>query len=287
MRTLSGVFSIVMLMPALLAQSRDVVLLKNWPAPLYWQPSPVEAEEATFKTERASPRVAAPVNPLVFVGMTPCRLVDTRSSQPFTGAFGPPSLVGGASRTFPIQSSSTCTIPAIAQAYSFNVTVVPPGPLGFLTMYPTGQSLPLASTLNSLQGYIVSNAAVVAAGTAGSVDVYVSNNTDVVIDINGYYVAAGSGSTVYTISFDKNATLLKRNSVDISVVKGGTGAYLVYLPSDEFICTASFGPPTPAYTYISVDNSANPVIVRSRIFISGVGGGSGDIDEPFNVVCAR
>src|SRR5262249_8283268 len=138
---------------------------------------------------------SSPAGALVFVGMTPCRVVDTRAGQGFTGAFGPPSLVGAAGRTFPIQSSTTCSIPSIAQAYSFNVTVVPPGPLGFITVYPSGQPLPLAATLNSLQGFIVGNAAIVPAGTAGSIDVYASNPTDLIIDINGYY-APQSGVTL-------------------------------------------------------------------------------------------
>src|SRR5262249_23721362 len=94
---------------------------------------------------------------------------------------------GGSSRTFPIQSSTTCVIPAVAKAYSFNITVVPPGPLGFITAYPTGESLPLAATVNSPQGFIVGNAAVVPAGTNGMIDIFASDRTEVVIDINGYY----------------------------------------------------------------------------------------------------
>jgi hypothetical protein len=88
-----------------------------------------------------------------------------------------------------MQASTTCAIPAAAQAYSLNITVVPPGPLGFLTAYPTGQPLPLAATVNSPEGFIVGNAAIVAAGTNGSIDLFASGPTDVVIDINGYYAA--------------------------------------------------------------------------------------------------
>jgi hypothetical protein len=81
-----------------------------------------------------------------------------------------------------------------AQAYSLNITVVPPGSLGFLTAYPTGQPLPLAATLNSLEGFIVGNAAIVPAGTSGSIDLYASSPTDVVIDINGCYAALWTAS---------------------------------------------------------------------------------------------
>ena len=121
--------------------------------------------------------------------MTPCRVVDTRPGPNFPPPFGPPSLSAGSSRTFPLLSSTKCTIPAVAQAYSFNVTVAPPGSLGFLTIWPTGQTRPNASTLNDPLGTIIANAAIVPAGTSGSVDVYASDSTNLVIDINGYYAA--------------------------------------------------------------------------------------------------
>src|SRR5262245_22197948 len=99
----------------LIAQiQRDVAPLANWRAPLYWQPTPVEKQFAA-KPDAFSNQVEAttPLNALVFVGMTPCRVVDTRNGSGFTTGFGPPSLVGGASRTFPIQFSPTCSIPSI------------------------------------------------------------------------------------------------------------------------------------------------------------------------------
>src|SRR5262249_41890079 len=126
-------------------------------------------------------------NALVFVAMTPCRVVDTRTGSGFSGAFGPPSLASGATRSFPIQSRSTCAVPAIAQAYSFNITVVPFGFLDFITVWPTGQTRPSVSTLNGYVMTVIANAAIVPAGTGGSVDVYASQNTNLIIDINGYY----------------------------------------------------------------------------------------------------
>jgi len=122
--------------------------------------------------------------------MTPCRIADTRNGQGFSGAFGPPSLVGGATgRTFPIQSNTTCPVPSNAQAYSFNLSVIPPAAGGYITAFPTGTAMPLAAALIWAQALLVSNAAVVPAGTNGSVDIYASANTDLVIDINGYYAA--------------------------------------------------------------------------------------------------
>jgi hypothetical protein len=65
--------------------------------------------------------------------------------------------------------------------------VVPPGVLDYLVAYPTGQALPPTSNLNAVSGQIISNAAIVGAGTNGSVALWPSNATDAIIDINGYF----------------------------------------------------------------------------------------------------
>ena len=49
----------------------------------------------------------------------------------------------------------------------------------------------MVSTLNSWQGTVVANAAIVAAGTNGAVSVFVAGTTDVILDIDGYFDAAG------------------------------------------------------------------------------------------------
>jgi hypothetical protein len=121
---------------------------------------------------------------LRFVPVTPCRIIDTRLAP---GPFGGPAIVGGSVRSIAIPASS-CAIPGNAAAYSLNVTVVPAGTLGFLTLWPTGQPQPIVSTLNASDGRVKANAALVAAGASGSVSVYVTNTTNVVLDINGYFV---------------------------------------------------------------------------------------------------
>ena len=126
---------------------------------------------------------------LQFVAVTPCRLVDTRSH-----AGGGP-IPGGTFRSFPIPQEGGCNIPATAAAYSLNVSVVPSGPLGYLTLWPTGQDKPAVATLNSLDGRIKANAAIVPAGDQGAISIYATNTTNVVLDINGYFAPA-SGSTL-------------------------------------------------------------------------------------------
>ena len=100
---------------------------------------------------------------LLYYPLNPCRLADTRLEYGFSGDRGPPSLAGQTSRAFPIVGQ--CEIPAAATAVAANLTVVPPSYLGFVTLYPG--SVPLSS--------------------AGRVNVYVSNTTDVILDAIGYF----------------------------------------------------------------------------------------------------
>jgi hypothetical protein len=134
---------------------------------------------------------------LAFYPLTPCRIADTRNA---TGPLGGPSLSAKSSRAFPVQSS-TCGIPSTAQAYSLNVTAVPHGSLGYLTTWPTGQPQPAVSTLNAPTGAITANAAIVPAGTGEEISIYVTNATDVVLDVNGYFAPPGTGGlSLYTVT---------------------------------------------------------------------------------------
>ena len=124
---------------------------------------------------------------LQFVPLPPCRVVDTRMAN---GPYGGPAIAAGTSRDF--------AIPAVARvqifhrtptAYSMNITTVPRGYLGYLSAWPTGYTRPQTSILNSFDGRIKANAAILPAGTSSSVSVFVSNTADAILDINGYFIA--------------------------------------------------------------------------------------------------
>ncbi len=130
---------------------------------------------------------------LQFVSVTPCRIADTRNPP---GQFGGPTMDGNTERDFPIPLSA-CSIPPAALAYSLNVTVVPAGSLNYLTIWPTGEPQPVVSTLNSYDGRTKANAAIVPAGTNASVSVYVTDKTDVILDIDGYFVPASTSTLAF------------------------------------------------------------------------------------------
>jgi hypothetical protein len=124
--------------------------------------------------------------PAGFYTLAPCRLADTRNAS---GSMGGPSLVAGANRSFTL--SGQCGIPAGARAVSVNVTVVQAtaGP-GFLTLYPGGTSLPVASTINYRAGQTRGNNAILPLGSAGDIVVWCGQSggtANMVIDVNGYF----------------------------------------------------------------------------------------------------
>src|SRR6266545_2179638 len=156
--------------------------IPNWPAPATWSP---------HSASRGASTMGAITSPLPFIGVTPCRVLDTRNP---VGPFGGPAFSSGQTRSFTIPSGPCSGIPS-AGAYSLNFTVVNMIGFGFLTAWPAGTAQPLVSTLDYVPAEgALANAAVVPASGSGAISVFVSVGTDVIIDINGYYAPAGTGS---------------------------------------------------------------------------------------------
>ncbi|MDX1979171.1 MAG: BACON domain-containing protein [Bryobacteraceae bacterium] len=122
-------------------------------------------------------------NPLLYYPTTPCRISDSREAP---GTFGGPILTAGQGRNWPVPGSA-CGLPSNANAYVLNATVVPSATLGYLTLWPSGAAQPLVSTLNSFDGSITANAAIVPAGVGGAVSSFVSNDTHLILDTTGYF----------------------------------------------------------------------------------------------------
>jgi uncharacterized repeat protein (TIGR03803 family) len=152
------------------------------------------------------------LSPAQFVPVTPCRLVDTRGAN---GEFGGPPIGGGTFGVFVIPDNKDCNIPSTASAYSLNVTVVPQGPLGYLSVWPAGRNLPLVSAMNSVDGRVKATAAIVPTGASAAVSVYAADTTHLVVDINGYFTQTGNSTLAFypltpcrvTDTRDKNGDL--------------------------------------------------------------------------------
>lgn len=110
--------------------------------------------------------------------LTPTRILDTRETVavPANGTLTlPVTGVGG--------------VPATGvSAVVLNVAVTQPTALGFLTVYPSGEAQPLASSLNFAAGQTVSNAVVAKVGAGGTVKIYNSHgDTHIVVDMQGWF----------------------------------------------------------------------------------------------------
>ncbi|MGC2661364.1 MAG: BACON domain-containing carbohydrate-binding protein [Bryobacteraceae bacterium] len=196
-----------------------------------------------LQNETATP-VPGTVTPLDFEPTSPCRLLDTRNAD---GPFGGPLISGGTSRDF-FPSQSVCGVPASALAYALNVTVVPSGPLGYLTVSPTGGTRPNVSTLNSWDGRIKANAAIVPAGSSGGINVFASNDTQVVIDIIGYFDAGNGAYPAVFVPTQPCRMVDTRNAngpLAGPYLAGGTPRDL---PLDGSSCEPLYGPKPLAYS---------------------------------------
>ncbi len=206
---------------------------------------------------------AAPLPaPLTFVGITPCRIIETRTGQGFTGSNGPPSLVANTPRTFQITGTVTglpaqCGVPDTALAVSVNFTVTGFASAGDIRVYPAGSATPLASIVNyRLEN--IANATTVPLGPSGGGHNGIAvladaAATDFIADVNGYYLLAGilaSGET-------------RRGDFAFAGVASAAGqvayAHIGFsLPSAPSAPTANFIPPGGASTVNCPGTFGNP-----------------------------
>jgi hypothetical protein len=159
-------------------------------------------------TSNASPFTAEHSDP--YSTLTPTRICDTRAgnqskltgqaAQCNGGAGNPGStLAAGGSKSITV--AGQFNVPPDATAVVLNVTVVSPSAAGFVTVFPAGASMPLASNIDYVGGEVVPNLVEVGIGTNGQVSFYSSSRTDLVVDVEGYASptpAAGIGSGLYS-----------------------------------------------------------------------------------------
>jgi len=137
--------------------------------------------------------VAAQSGPFQYHAITPCRVVDSRTTNATEGTNGSPVTRGV--HTFRIQGQ--CGVPVGATAITGNFTIVNPTYAGHLVVWPAGGTEPGVSTLNYVGGDTVANGAIVplatVTGTAPDISVRISEGpgtggtADIIIDVTGYF----------------------------------------------------------------------------------------------------
>jgi hypothetical protein len=111
--------------------------------------------------------------------VTPCRVLDTRTTQP---------LATGVDRTIPV--TGACGVPATAKAVSLNITVADPTAGGFVKLFPAGGAPPITSAINFSTGQTRGNNGIYGIGAGGAlVGRYgpVTGTTHLILDVTGYF----------------------------------------------------------------------------------------------------
>jgi hypothetical protein len=150
----------------------------------------------------AAPATAAPVRPAavsstggVFVPKSQ-RVLDTRSGQ------GAPAGPLGANGTVTLHLAGGAVPASGVTAVRLNVTAVSPTATTYLTVYPSGSTRPVASSLNVDAGQVLSNLVTVPLGSDGSVVFYNhAGSVHVVADLVGYDTpdtTVGAGGHVFS-----------------------------------------------------------------------------------------
>jgi hypothetical protein len=121
-----------------------------------------------------------------YVATAPERLLETRTTEGgqigYTGAMP----ADGQVVTLKVTGIGTAKVPADAKAVFLNLTAVNSAGPGFVTVYPCGTTPPLASNVNTSGGQTQANLVAAKVSTSGTVCLFVSRATDLVVDLQGY-----------------------------------------------------------------------------------------------------
>ena len=122
-----------------------------------------------------------------FTTMVPYRICDTRATAVSGLVDACTGHVLRAGIPMRLQMATMGGIPSGATAVVLNVTMTDTSAPDFLTIYPDGASLPVASSLNWLPGDTVATGVTATLGADGYIDFYIPNGqADLVVDVVGW-----------------------------------------------------------------------------------------------------
>jgi hypothetical protein len=216
---LSGVTLFAQVEPPILPSGSQV---PNWTVPPYRHASDSGSGGIRTMTDIS--------DAAIFVAVTPCRVFDTRNA---VGSYGGPRLIANTTRNFDIDSGPCTGIPAGSAAFSMNFGAILADGDGFITFWPAGAVQPVVSSINTLAGRVIANAAIVPANATGVISVFPNTGVHLYGDINGYFMD-GSGTlndnvTLRVNSNDSNEPAiygLNFNSTSASIGVNGVRGYV-------------------------------------------------------------
>ena len=151
------------------------------------------------------------------VASNPVRLVDSRTTT---------SLAAG--ETVEVQVVGDRRAAAGSSAAALYVAVDGPDAAGFLTVFPCGTVRPWAANLNYEAGETVGNDVLAKIGEGGRVCIYTMSATDLVVDLEGWFVRGSGGGSFRALvpgrfADTRSSTIVEAGQILRLVVTGETG----------------------------------------------------------------
>ena len=122
-----------------------------------------------------------------FDGVTPARVFESRSGlATVDGKQNAAGRLSGGEQV-QVRIAGRGGVPGDASAVAVNVTAIRPVQNGYITVWPCNEPRPNASTLNYAAGQVVANGATIKLDPQGDICVYANRETDLVVDVTGYF----------------------------------------------------------------------------------------------------
>ncbi|MGB4809897.1 MAG: carboxypeptidase-like regulatory domain-containing protein [Candidatus Phosphoribacter baldrii] len=178
------------------------------------------------------------------------------------GAWG-----GGVTRTIPV--SGVAGVPSVGvAAVAVAVSVVAPTANGYVTVWPSGSAMPLATAVNFVAGQTKTNLVKVPVDASGSISVFnFAGTTGITTDVVGFFVDE-SGTFTHNQSFQsvtpvrvldtRPTPVAGGGSVDAVVVGGSTGVPAT--ASAVEIQVEAVNPSAAGYLTVWATGSTRPVV---------------------------
>lgn len=157
----------------------------------------------------------SPTSNVGLEALSPARLLDTRDGTGgVLGALGP-------GQSIDLQVTGRGGVSASCAAVALNITATEPTVGSYLTVWPTGQPRPLASSVNMAAGQTVPNMVLAQVGADGKVSIYNnSGSSHVVVDVLGCF---GTGATAKFVTVSPARVLDTREGEGAPLARLGRG----------------------------------------------------------------
>lgn len=221
--------------------------------------------------------------PSAFEPVGPYRLADTR--------------VGGCScqridgQTLRVDVGGTDRIPQQITAAAVTITITGSTSSGYATVWPSGSSRPVASTVNFPAYGSAANSTTVGVGAGGAVDVYVSVNAHIIVDVTGVFTGADQATSGRFVSVPPARVLDGRDvGAPVGRMEPGSSATIplpASLPADAtavavnvtslwaqqpgYLSGFAAGGDAPDTSFLNVDGSGSPVAAAVILPVSAAG----------------